>query len=283
MLVHAQVCSFGFNRHSIQRLFDEKVLWRIVRGVYSLGPDPTWLGLAWGGVLLGGPAAALGFEAAGHLHGLCDPPRHLDVLVPRRMADRGPWRFHQMSATNTGAPSRTSIEVTALQLCGQRNVDGVISVLTRAVGSRRTTAARLLESVRTMPYTGHRALIQEVLSDVDQGVHSALEARFARDVERRHGLPAGTRQPRLQPGSYADVFYGQFDLIVELDGMLGHTLDGVWRDFRRDNLNVATGRATLRFGWHDVVGSPCDVALLLARVLRQRGWLAQLRRCHNCR
>ena len=41
MLTHAQVTGAGFTRTSIQRLFDDKAVWRIARGLYSLTPDPN--------------------------------------------------------------------------------------------------------------------------------------------------------------------------------------------------------------------------------------------------
>jgi hypothetical protein len=59
--------------------------WRyLARGIYQTAPtDPTWNGLAWAGVLIGGDRARLGPEASGFLHNLVDDaPRPIDVLVP---------------------------------------------------------------------------------------------------------------------------------------------------------------------------------------------------------
>jgi hypothetical protein len=56
-------------------------------------------------------------------------------------------------------------------------------------------------------------------------VHSALEFRYVRDVERRHGLPTAIRQARLTAGSrtrYLDNLYEEAGVAVELDGRVAH-------------------------------------------------------------
>lgn len=46
-----------------------------------------------------------------------------------------------------------------------------------------------------------------------------------------------------------------YGLLIELDGRIGHTGDGRFRDMRRDNAAATDGLATLRYGWHDVSGA----------------------------
>lgn len=81
-----------------------------------------------------------------------------------------------------------------------------------------------------------------------------LEFRYHRDVERPHGLPAGTRQAHFRVGSrnaYRDRLYDQYLTVVELDGRATHTIDKRWDDIRRDNATSAGGILTLRYGWLD--------------------------------
>jgi hypothetical protein len=114
------------------------------------------------------------------------------------------------------------------------------------------------------------------------GVASPLERRYARDVERAHGLPrsirggvvvvAGTRR-------YRDVRYAKQRTSVELEGLAYHPDDEAARDDGRDNAAVVAGDAVLRYGWAAVVGSPCAVAAEVAAVLRARGWRGQIRPC----
>ncbi|WP_255556377.1 DUF559 domain-containing protein [Tessaracoccus palaemonis] len=70
--------------------------------------------------------------------------------------------------------------------------------------------------------------------------------------------------------------------MVELDGRLGHTGQGAFRDATRDNLHATAGWVTLRFGWADVSRDPCKVARLVASVLGARGWAGVMRRCRRC-
>ncbi|NLE97356.1 MAG: hypothetical protein GX596_05130, partial [Propionibacterium sp.] len=65
VISHKQVSAFGFTRNAIQRVLDDRILWQVTRGLYSVSPDPGWRGLAWGGVILGGDGAALGGRSAG--------------------------------------------------------------------------------------------------------------------------------------------------------------------------------------------------------------------------
>lgn len=279
-----QAAATGITRAVTQRFLDDHVWWSLCRGLYSLSPDPTWHGLAWGGVLLGGPGSALGHEAAGHALGFCPPPEIIDVLTPHRRSDRHQWRFHRTASIQPrGELPVGNVEQTALALCSRAPATELFNHLATAVASRRTSPQRLLKAAKASANLRHRALICEALGDVAQGVHSALERRYFRDVEQRHGLPSGVRQAKLQPSRYSDVVYVTVEVVVELDGRLGHDGAGIWRDFERDNSNTLRGYATLRIGWHDIVNRPCEVAAAIAQLLRSRGWDGQLTPCPRCR
>jgi len=79
-----------------------------------------------------------------------------------------------------------------------------------------------------------------------------------------------------------DVVYDEFATLVELDGRRGHEGTGRFRDMARDNLATIGGAATLRFGWHDTVGNPCPVAVMVATVLQSRGWTGRIHPCPRC-
>ncbi len=128
-----------------------------------------------------------------------------------------------------------------------------------------------------------RALIRDVLAEAKIGVASPLELHYRRRVEIPHALPVGRRnlaevgdRGRRQ---YRDVEYGSWGLVVELDGRQAHPPDQRFRDLRRDNGAVVSGRTVLRYGWHDVVGEPCTVAAQVALALHQRGWTGVVGRC----
>ena len=70
---------------------------------------------------------------------------------------------------------------------------------------------------------------------------------------------------------------------VELDGRLGHTGMGRFRDMRRDNSATTDGLATLRYGKADVFGIPCEVAQEVGLNLARLGWHGSPRHCDRCR
>lgn len=285
-----QVRALGMPEASRRRWLRDGHAQRPAPVLYHLGVgSPSWSARAWTGVLLGGPHARLGGDAAGHLWGIVDdPPALIQVLVPvgRQVADREGWTFTRerpgvRSSRTVGEPPRTTITDTVVDLCADRDADGVVDVVTRAVQSRRVDADRLLACVRARRRLRNRATVLALLGDVGRGAESTLELRYLQDVERAHGLPAGVRQHRSRTGAEVrDVLYEDQTTLVELDG-LAH-LRRTLRDMRRDNAALIGGLATLRFGWSDVTGSPCQVAWQVGAVLVTRGWTGLPTRCHRC-
>ena len=107
-----------------------------------------------------------------------------------------------------------------------------------AVQRRLTTAARIRSAIDARARHRWRRLIIDILSEARDGLASALELRYRRDVERRHGLSDGVRNRREQGplgGSmYRDVRYSQWNTIVELDGREAHPPEKRFRDLRRE-------------------------------------------------
>lgn len=282
VLSHAQATSLGLTRSVLQRALDDRILWRVARGIHSVTPQPSWTGLAWAGVLLGGEDAVLGYDAAAHLHGWGTAPSTIDVLVPRRVKDRGCWRFHNTTAQGRGSLPVTSPEQTAIDICSVSAPQSTLGLLADAVTSRRTTAARLLAEAERRPNLRQRAMITEVLRDVADGIHSHLEERFHTFVERAHGLTGLRRQVRVQPGEFTDILLEDHRLVIELDGRLGHDGRHAFRDHRRDNRNVRAGFRTLRYGWDDIINRPCKVLAEIVVTLRELGWQGAVKRCVRC-
>ena len=158
--------------------------------------------------------------------------------------------------------------------------------LSRAVGRRLTTAARLGRALDDRAKMRWRADLKTILADVRDGAHSLLEHRYIRDVERAHGLPAAKRQVKTVVRSrtrFLDNLYAEARLAVELDGQIAHPAEERWADVRRDNAHAAVGILTLRYSWADVTLRPCEVAQQVASVLRERGAAPAVHRCGaNC-
>ncbi|HEX2856525.1 MAG TPA: type IV toxin-antitoxin system AbiEi family antitoxin domain-containing protein [Propionibacteriaceae bacterium] len=281
-----QCLAAGLSQRAIERLLGGGTWARLGQGVYVVHRQPLgFQGRCWGAVLAGGERAVIGFEAAGRLHGLTlDEPGLIDVFVahPHRPQPDAPWRFLTAERRGRGEPPRTTVEDTALDIAGRMDRDGdIIALLADVVSGGRTTASRLLATLDERARCPHRQLVRGVLGDVADGVHSVLERAYRRDVESAYGLPAGRRQVRLAGRS--DVFYEEFGVVVELDGRLGHTGSGAFRDLDRDNHNMLHNLITLRYGHRDVTTRPCEVAHQVAEALAARGWTGLIRPCPRCR
>ena len=267
--------------------------WRAVQwGVYATFPGRlSREAELWAAVLRAGPGAALSHQTAAELVGLtADRSDVIHVAVPPGRHP-GPVRgaVVQQSSRIAAAthpvqlPPRTRVEETTLDLTqSAASFEEAYDWLGRAISGRLTTAARLRAALDARPRVRWRAGLVIALAEAGSGVHSILERRYVRDVERPHGLPAATRQARTarQPRArYLDNLYEEAGLAVELDGQAAHGLAQRRADMRRDNAHAAAGILTLRYSWADVTERPCAVAQEVAAVMASRGVSVPLRPC----
>lgn len=285
VLSRRQLLEQGIGRAALARMLADGILGALTPGVYTLGPGSGWLGRAWAGILIGGEGAVLGFEAAGHLHGLVKhEPDEVTVCAPLFHVNRLGWRFLRARRTSTGEPPRTDVEATVLDLCSDKDEDQIAALLADAISGRQTTAKRLLAELAQRGRQPSRGLLRDILGDVTSGAHSALERRYLVNVERRHGLPVATRQAHAGRGHRTDAWYREYRLLVELDSKLHHNGSAGFRDVGRDNDHALEGLLTLRFGWGQVSGvTACQTALLVGQVLMSRGWEGPIQPCQHCK
>jgi hypothetical protein len=247
----------------------------------------------WAAVLSAGPGAVLSHQTAAELAGLNGGPSdviHVTVPSNRRVTRTQGIVIHlsdRAAATRHPAklPPQTRIEETVLDLVDAARTIGVAAAwITRGLGSRQTTQGKLRQALEQRARIRWRSELAELLTPDAAGLHSILERRYQRDVERPHGLPIASRQVQFRTGDhneYRDALYEAFRTAVELDGDTTHGADTRWRDVRRDNAAAADGIVTLRYGWFDVTQTPCQVAAEIARVLASRGF-AGARPCSAC-
>jgi hypothetical protein len=283
VLSRPQVRYFGVNDRVVARLVRDGY-WRVAsRGIYALGPD-CFLQRAWAGLLVGGSRSVLGRQAAGFLHGVMPEPERLCVFVgeDRRIKrEDPPWEFVRARRTGSGEPIRTRLDQTLVDLAPVLDADQLASLVAKAMASRRVTASGVLALLEDYPRLSNRQTLMELVGGHSSGLHSPLEVRYERDVERAHGLPAAARQVSLLDARRSDGVYELYGLIIELDGLAYH-LDKV-ADMERDNEHLMVGFRTLRFGWSHVTRRPCWVAAQVATALRQGGWTGRARSCPRCR
>lgn len=265
---------------------------RIHGGVYADFAGPVrWETKMWAGWLACGPEAALTGETALRQYGIdgeWSDVIHLDIPHERRVVSRRGvivtrCRDYERRLWGLREPPIVRLEVAVLTAASRRSrPNDALSIVLEVCRQWRTTPARLIAELAAMPRLPGRKLLRRVLDDAAAGAQSYLESIYLRQVEHRHGLPAGQRQARESSGDdlvYRDVRHDPFDVLVELDGRLGHEdTRATWRDMERDNAAALDGKLTLRYGYQ-LVGNPCRVAAQVAAVLRARGWNGQLRRC----
>lgn len=182
-------------------------------------------------------------------------------------------RLEERVLWNLGPP-RMRYEEAALDVAASAASDfGALGELSRAIQSRRTSAARLAQVLDSRSRIARRAWLSAVLEDVATGVCSVLEHGYLTKVERPHGLSGSRRQVRDRMGAgvvYRDVVY-EGGAVVELDGRVFHdTTDQRDRDFQRDLEAAALGRRTIRLSYGQVVDRPCMTAGLVATFLGRR-------------
>jgi hypothetical protein len=273
--------------------------WRYVRrGVYAtFTGEVSREARLWAAIKRAGPSAMLSHETAAEIQGLADKPSaKINITVPRRRrpAQKKPLQGVIIHRSDQSRPQdlppwelpRTRIEDTVLDLAtAARNFDEAYGWVSRATSRRLTTVAMLRAALADRTRIRWRAWLTDVLSDAADGVQSALERRYARDVERAHGLPRAQHQARREIDSkihFKDNWYPEFGICVEIDGPSYHQNEQVGRDNRRDNLNLAKDDTrTFRFGPVEVTELACDSAAMVAATLRRNGWQGKPRPCRR--
>ena len=184
---------------------------RIQRGVYAtFSGELTREAQLWAALLRAGPEAVLSHQTAAELYGLTKQPSSLiHVTVPQASnparSGKIPGvvvhrsRLVETTRHPTLLPPRTRIEDTVLDLIA--DIDDPADrydLICRAIGGRLTTATRLWQALDKRSRFPDRREAESALSDARQGAMSNLERWYLRGVERRHKLPAATRQARMK-------------------------------------------------------------------------------------
>ncbi len=294
-----QVLRAGVSRNTITSKV-QRGLWQQVHpGVYATFTGlVTWEVRLWAAVLYAGPGALLSHETAAGMLRLIDRtapviavtiPESRRVRSPQGMVIRRSSYSYPRRRLLRGMPPHTSCADTIVDLIAvSDNRDDVIAWVSRGIARKLVTKPQLEAAVAARGRLRWRAELNEILPGVAGGSHFPLEYRYDRDVERAHGLPAATKQAKfVKPDGttgFRDRCYEEFHLVVELDGVQFHPAQQRGQDQARDNEAVATVGATLRYGWSDVTGTPCDTASQVYRALRKRGYTGSIRPCSpSCR
>jgi hypothetical protein len=285
ILARAQVLAAGLTDDVIVARLSRGSWRRIYPGVYAVfSGEVSREAALWAAVLYAGRGAAVSHRTAAELWGLADArSSRTHVTVPSdRRVNKKPGLVLHLSARALDAvhpsrnPPRTRLEETVIDLWETADsLDDAVGWVTRAIGRRLTTQDKLRDAMEARKRVRWRSHLAELLSPDSAGIHSVLEYRYVRDVERPHRFPSGQRQAAARRdgrAEYRDTLYEEYQTVVELDGRVAHPGDSRWNDIHRDNAAVTAGLATLRYGWRDVTITPCAIAAEIAEALARRGY-----------
>ena len=92
-------------------------------------------------------------------------------------------------------PPQTTLEETVLDLADvSPTAEDAVAWAIKACQRRLSTPDRITAALAGRNRARWRRDLTDAITEVTIGVHSPLELRYLRDVERRHGLPRGDRQ-----------------------------------------------------------------------------------------
>jgi very-short-patch-repair endonuclease len=285
----------GWSAGEVRNLVESRRWQRIHPGVYATTTGAlSYMERVWAAVLAVGGDVAASHETAVWLIDPADrpPPAKVHLLTTHS-------RVLRLAATDVivhrtrhippehihvaARPRRVTVERAVADAAGAApSEDEAISIVARAIQRGLTTPCRLNRTLDDLPRLPRRALLREALALAGSGAHSAAEVRFVRRASR-HNLPAFTLQVR-------DVIGGAIcldallvtpsgrELVVELDGRLGHFDAASWRrDMLRDSTQAASGRIVLRLPALLTFTDIGQIFGLVAAALRREGWTGTLR------
>lgn len=287
-----QLLEVGRTRTQVARALRRRDLVAVHPGVHVEHTGPlTWQQRVWAAVLGAWPAAlshdsALRADEGPGRRARDEDVIHVAVDRHRHLAGLDGVRLHRMVGLDqrvqwNRAPPRVRHDQSVLDFASSARDDlAAVGVLAAACGSRRTTAARLLDTLGERERIARRDWLRDVLTDVAEGTCSVLEHGSLDRVVRPHGLPVGQLQA-VHAGSngsvYRDVDHPALGLVIELDGRLFHTSAADRdHDLERDlDVVVERGATTVRLGFWQVYSRSCSTARKVAAVMRRLGWVAE--------
>ena len=284
-----QALDCGCSEADIRRRLRRREWATVHPGVYVDHTGPlTWRQRAWAAVLDAYPAALCDRSV------LPDPGETIHVVIEsdRKVTKHPGVRVHRRVAFDRHvvwnmSPPRLRVHEAVLDIAASARTEmEAIAILADAVNSRITAAPQLRTALSERARMPRRALVQAVLTDIENGTCSILEHRYLTHVERRHALPTPIRQAPTAFGrkGFRDLDYPEWQTVVELDGWRFHDDAAARdRDLERD-LDAAIGeqRLSLRLSFGQVVGRPCSTARKIATALAANGWPGPFVRCPNC-
>ncbi|MDI6911525.1 hypothetical protein [Nocardioides sp.] len=240
-------------------------------------------GERWAAVFQGGPRACLdggsALVAAGleryELHPVrVSVPRGARVRRNRRFNIRQTRRWEAADIVGDGIP-RTRVETATIRAALWARTDREATyVLTITVQQGLAPPTTLGEEMLRIRRDKRRLLLHEILNELLDGARSLGEIDVARELRRR-GLPTPARQVLRRDGRnryYLDLYWPEFGLVLEIDGIHHTWAENVVGDALRQNAVVLQGETFLRLPLLGLRLRPAEFFAQVEQGLRDGGW-----------
>jgi len=241
-----QLTLLGYGKNAIQERIDLGLLKRLHVGVYAVGHTKlTPRGYFLAAVLAFGPRAVLSHRSAGVLWGLLNTRQvKVDVTThvsaqrhTRRIKAHRTRHLHPEDWTIKDGIPVTSLARTVLDLAAVLSPDRLLDVIDDAVRAELFDLHEIERAIARSP--GRRGVrkLQALLADYRGApdLRSKLERRFRHRLRATPGLPEALYNVEVA-GYRADVYYPEFQLVIELDSRGFHLMP---RAFERDAVRDA--------------------------------------------
>jgi hypothetical protein len=241
------------------------------------------VGQMWAAVFQGGPRAHLDGASALVAAGLArfdverirvTVPRGAKVRRTKQFDIRQSRRWDPETVVRRGIP-RTEPAVAAVRAAlWARSPKQAALLLTMTVQQGLSTPEQLSVAAMAVLKDRRRRLVHEVVLDLLGGSRSLGEIDVARECRRR-GLPPPSRQVLRRDGPkryFLDVFWDDFGLVVEIDGIQHTWAENVVGDALRQNAVSLQGLTVLRLPLLGLRVARDEFFGQIEQALRDAGW-----------
>jgi hypothetical protein len=284
VLSRRQLYAAGLTRWQVQAQLKADRWQRITDQSVCVHNGPvSELGRWWAAVIQGGPRACLDGASALVAGGLerysvervrVSVPRGAKVRRSAEFDIRQSRRWSVSDLAPSGIP-RTRPEVAAVRAALWAKTDRQATyLLTLTVQQGLALPAALGREALRIRRDKRRILVQTVVNDLLDGARSLSEIDVGRELARR-GLPAPERQAlrRDKRGRYfLDLYWPQWHLVVEIDGIHHSWVENVVDDALRQNSLAIAGDTVLRLPVLGLRISADEFYGQIDEALRVNGW-----------
>jgi predicted transcriptional regulator of viral defense system len=189
ILTRRQAQQSGLTKDLIRSRVRQDRWQRMHAGVYAVfSGEPGRAAVLWAAVLRAGPGALLSYQTAAELATLTDLPStliHVTIPASRRITKIPGIVVHvsdraQQMRHGVLSPARTRVEETVLDLTQlATTAETAYGWITRALGRRLTTQARLRDAMALRSRLRWRCDLAAALAPGWDGVHSGLEHKLS--------------------------------------------------------------------------------------------------------